>query len=295
MSISTETKNCFNYLRLGYILGRHEAITGKEASNEMFASLYSQIDEENPSMDDIRTACNEADEETLDNNVFFKDGYLVGREEAYSDVVLNSTQLEDVHKEMVRTNRSLTALRKACDIVYSENEEDEDIDSIVDDAHFLTGYKVGVVEALTREESLAKEIIDTYHKTLEDEDLTIEELRKCLDEVDNDTTNHCCCGECCHCHDDEDCEDDNNDDLFYLSALPKIDHILFSGKATIIFWADGKKSVVKCQKGDRYSQEEGLAMGICKRAYGNDNTFNDVINDAMKTAKVVDGKKSDKK
>lgn len=61
--------------------------------------------------------------------------------------------------------------------------------------------------------------------------------------------------------------------------MPEIKNVVFSDPATIVFWADGTKTVVKCQKqtGDTYSKETGLAMAIAKKAYGNKGNFNDIF------------------
>lgn len=59
--------------------------------------------------------------------------------------------------------------------------------------------------------------------------------------------------------------------------LPNIQNVLYNDPATIVFWSDGTKTVVKCQNGDTYSAETGLAMAICKKAYGNKNQFNKVF------------------
>lgn len=48
----------------------------------------------------------------------------------------------------------------------------------------------------------------------------------------------------------------------------KIDRVIFNGPATIVIWADGTKTVVKCSKNDIYDAEKGLAMAISKRLYG---------------------------
>lgn len=56
-----------------------------------------------------------------------------------------------------------------------------------------------------------------------------------------------------------------------------IDRVIFSNPATIVIWADGTKTVVKCQEGDVYSKETGLALCIAKKALGNTGNFNDVF------------------
>lgn len=62
--------------------------------------------------------------------------------------------------------------------------------------------------------------------------------------------------------------------------LPEIKDVIFNDPATIVFWEDGTKTIVKCRKelGDTYSKETGLAMAIAKKAYGNKGNFNDVFN-----------------
>jgi hypothetical protein len=62
------------------------------------------------------------------------------------------------------------------------------------------------------------------------------------------------------------------------TALPKIRNVVFNPPATIVFWEDGTKTVVKCQPRDTYSKEIGLAMAICKKALGNKGNYNDVFN-----------------
>ena len=59
--------------------------------------------------------------------------------------------------------------------------------------------------------------------------------------------------------------------------LPEIKNVKFNGPATIVFWADGAKTVVKCQDGDDYSEEVGLAMCIVKKAFGNTSKYNDIF------------------
>lgn len=49
-------------------------------------------------------------------------------------------------------------------------------------------------------------------------------------------------------------------------ATPKFDlkDIKISGPATIAFWTDGSKTIVKCQKADQYDAEKGIIMAVCK-------------------------------
>ena len=55
--------------------------------------------------------------------------------------------------------------------------------------------------------------------------------------------------------------------------IPEIKNVIFNDPATIVFWEDGTKTVVKCQDGDEFDPEKGLAMAIAKKAYGNKGNY----------------------
>lgn len=57
------------------------------------------------------------------------------------------------------------------------------------------------------------------------------------------------------------------------SHIPEIKNVIFNNPATIVFWEDGTKTVVKCQDGDEFDPEKGLAMAIAKKAYGNKGSY----------------------
>lgn len=57
----------------------------------------------------------------------------------------------------------------------------------------------------------------------------------------------------------------------------RIKKVIFNNPATIVYWKDGTKTVVKCQEGDKWDKEKGLMACICKKFYGNKGKFNDVI------------------
>lgn len=59
--------------------------------------------------------------------------------------------------------------------------------------------------------------------------------------------------------------------------IPKIKNVIFNDPATIVLWEDGTDTVVKCQDGDEYSAELGLAMCIAKKALGNKGNFNEIF------------------
>lgn len=53
----------------------------------------------------------------------------------------------------------------------------------------------------------------------------------------------------------------------------QIEKVIFDGPATIVFWSDGDKTVVKCQEGDVFDAEKGLAMACSKKLFGNTGRY----------------------
>lgn len=56
-----------------------------------------------------------------------------------------------------------------------------------------------------------------------------------------------------------------------------IERVIYNNPATIVLWKDGTKTVVKCQEGDSFSKELGLAMCFAKRAHDNHSNYNEVF------------------
>lgn len=52
------------------------------------------------------------------------------------------------------------------------------------------------------------------------------------------------------------------------TPLPPICRVIFNDPATIVFWADGTKTVVKAYN-EVFDPEKGLTMAIAKKAMGN--------------------------
>ena len=56
----------------------------------------------------------------------------------------------------------------------------------------------------------------------------------------------------------------------------KIEKVIINNPATIVFWKDGSKTVVKASN-EEFDPEKGLAMAIAKKALGNKgNYFNEI-------------------
>ena len=61
------------------------------------------------------------------------------------------------------------------------------------------------------------------------------------------------------------------------SLIAYAQKVIFNNPATIIIWADGTKTVVKCQNGDVYDPEKGMALCCAKKLLGNKSNFNNVF------------------
>lgn len=55
-----------------------------------------------------------------------------------------------------------------------------------------------------------------------------------------------------------------------------IKNVIFNDPATIVFWSDGSKTIVKAHN-EEFDPEKGLAMAICKKLYGNKGNFNNLF------------------
>ena len=59
--------------------------------------------------------------------------------------------------------------------------------------------------------------------------------------------------------------------------LGMITKVIFNNPATIVFWRDGTKTVVKCNPGDVFDPEKGLAIACMKKLFGNKGYYNDIF------------------
>lgn len=73
----------------------------------------------------------------------------------------------------------------------------------------------------------------------------------------------------------------NNGDLVTWTRKPinmqRIKKVIFNNPATIVFWSDGSKTVVKCGENDTFDPEKGLAMAISKKFFDNMGYYYDVF------------------
>ena len=50
-------------------------------------------------------------------------------------------------------------------------------------------------------------------------------------------------------------------------------NVIYNDPATIAFWSDGTKTLVKAQPGDIFDPEKGLAMVVAKKVCGNTGNY----------------------
>ena len=71
------------------------------------------------------------------------------------------------------------------------------------------------------------------------------------------------------------------DDVFFYDIprqnLRAIKNVIFNPPATIVFWKDGTKTVVKTQNNEPFDKEKGLAMAYIKKVFGNKGNYNDMF------------------
>lgn len=74
-------------------------------------------------------------------------------------------------------------------------------------------------------------------------------------------------------------------------STASIKNVIFAPPATIVYWSDGSKTVVKCSEKDAFDPEKGLAMAIAKRCGGNKGSYyKEIQNWVEKSGKKYPGK-----
>ena len=81
----------------------------------------------------------------------------------------------------------------------------------------------------------------------------------------------------------EDPKEEHEDEDIFLAKLflPGIDEVIFNeeGRATVIIWSDGKKTVVRCGQGESFDRYTGFMAAVCKRLFGSTSSAKKLMND----------------
>lgn len=78
-------------------------------------------------------------------------------------------------------------------------------------------------------------------------------------------------------------EEDHEEPTMITDQIKKV---IYNDPATIIYWKDGSKTVVKVHN-EPFDCEKGLLMAMFKKMYGNTGNFNDILKDIISGATVT--------
>lgn len=65
-------------------------------------------------------------------------------------------------------------------------------------------------------------------------------------------------------------------------GFPDITKVVFNDPATIVFWSDGTKTVVKTMEGEKFDPYAGVAYAIAKKRFGNNSKFKKLVKSYIK-------------
>ena len=65
-----------------------------------------------------------------------------------------------------------------------------------------------------------------------------------------------------------------------VNSIPNIEEVIFNetGKATIVRWKDGDKTVVHCGDGETFDRYTGFMAAVCKKIFGHTTTAKKLMN-----------------
>ena len=108
--------------------------------------------------------------------------------------------------------------------------------------------------------------VDKDDEAEEEIDVNVEE------EIDDDEIPFCD-GDCDTCELNDEDEEEN----LPLYGIPDIVKIVYNAPATIVFWEDGEKTVVKCAEGQIFDRYAGFCAAVCKRLFGSTAAAKDLM------------------
>lgn len=107
----------------------------------------------------------------------------------------------------------------------------------------------------------------------------------------------CDCAECLmndDCHGFEVGEDFEDDDFAPpMWGIPAIEHIIFNEPATIVFWDDGTKTVVKCMDGEKFERYAGFIAACAKKMFGSTSRAKAIMEECAYDQPKPEKKKKD--
>ena len=67
-----------------------------------------------------------------------------------------------------------------------------------------------------------------------------------------------------------------NDSFSFVDVTVK--RIIFNDPATVVFWADGTKTIVKAREGDEFNPYYGFLAALAKKIYGSNTKVQSIVN-----------------
>ena len=58
-------------------------------------------------------------------------------------------------------------------------------------------------------------------------------------------------------------------------------NVIYNDPATVVYWSDKTRTVVKCQPGDTYDPKTGFLLALCKKVCGNTGNYNDLLRECV--------------
>lgn len=88
------------------------------------------------------------------------------------------------------------------------------------------------------------------------------------------------CSECDLCMEEcFDCELECEEEEPMMWGVPDVDRIIFSPPATIVFWDDGTKTVVKAMEGEKFEKYAGFMAACMKKMFGSTSRAKAIMNE----------------
>ena len=57
--------------------------------------------------------------------------------------------------------------------------------------------------------------------------------------------------------------------------------VIYNDPATVVYWSDKTRTVVKCHPGDTYDPKTGFLLALCKKVCGNTGNYNDLLRECI--------------
>ena len=129
----------------------------------------------------------------------------------------------------------------------------------------------------------------------------LEEIERLDAEIADEDIPFCDCADCPDCPETDQLDDYevvDEDDFPYdgeegeeipLWGIPDINRVIFCDPATIVFWEDGTKTIVKTCDGDKFERYMGFAVACMKKMFGSTSRAKKIL-DEVAVDQVVDRK-----